>query len=159
ESKCTKCNPSLLPQFQQAGDWCPEHNLPESVCPVCNPQAPPAGVEQAALEARIVRLRAPSIEDAAGIETVLAKRTATAPSIECTARIAFDNDRIADVRAIVPGIVRRVRVQLGAQVKRGAPIFDLESTRVGDTQGALQMARERARTAQVNLERQRELRA
>ena len=41
ESKCTKCNPELIPGFKAAGDWCEEHGYPESACPVCNPQTPP----------------------------------------------------------------------------------------------------------------------
>src|SRR5690606_7356204 len=68
-------------------------------------------------------------------------------------------DRVADVRAIVPGVVRQLRSELGAQVERGEPLFELESTRVGEIQGALQTAQERVRTAQANLARQRELRA
>jgi len=159
ESKCTKCDPPLIPQFQAAGDWCVEHGFPESVCPVCNPQQPPAGAERAAIEARVVRFRSPDIEDSAGIRTVPAQRAQASAAIECTARIAFDSDRVADIRAIVPGIVRRVRAELGTTVERGAPLFELESTRVGEIQGALQTARERVRTAQANLARHRELRA
>jgi cobalt-zinc-cadmium efflux system membrane fusion protein len=159
ESKCTKCNPSLTSQFQAAGDWCAEHGFPESVCPICNPQQPPLGAEQAAIEARIVRFRSPEIEGFAGIRTITAERSSASAAIECTASIAFDSDRVADIRAIVPGIVRRVRAELGATVERGAPLFELESTRVGEVQGALQTARERVRTAQANLARQQELRA
>lgn len=159
ESKCTKCNPELIPQFQAAGDWCEEHGFPESACPLCNPQQPPPGAEVAAIEGRIVRFRSPDIEANAGIETVAAAQGQASTEVECTARIAFDADRVAEVRAIVPGIVRRVRVELGANVEAGDPLFDLESTRVGEIQGVLQSARERARTAKANLERQRELRA
>jgi cobalt-zinc-cadmium efflux system membrane fusion protein len=61
------------------------------------------------------------------------------------------------VRAIVPGIVRKVKVELGAQVSRGTPLFELESTRVGEIQGALQTARQRVHSAESNLARQREL--
>lgn len=159
ESQCTKCNPSLVAAFRAAGDFCNEHGFPESVCPVCNPQEPPAGAEQAAIEARVVRFRSPDIERLAGIQTVAAERSHASQAVECTARIAFDADKVADIRAIVPGIVRRVRAKLGDQVARGAPLFELESTRVGEIQGALQTARERVRTAQANLARQRELRA
>jgi cobalt-zinc-cadmium efflux system membrane fusion protein len=106
-----------------------------------------------------VRLRAPNIERSAGIQTELAGRSETSAAIECTARIAFDADKVADVRAIVPGIVRRVRAEIGARVERGAPLFELESTRVGEVQGALQTARGRVRVAEANLVRQRELRA
>ncbi len=41
ESMCTLCNPELLPLFEAAGDYCKEHRLPESVCPQCNPLPPP----------------------------------------------------------------------------------------------------------------------
>lgn len=157
ESKCTKCNPKLIPQHKAAGDWCEEHGFPESVCPVCNPQKPPAGAEQEALEARVVRFRSPDIERSAGIQTVLAERSQASAAVECTARIAFDADKVADVRAIVPGIVKRIRAELGARVARGAPLFELESTRVGEIQGALQIARERVRTAEADVTRQRAL--
>lgn len=157
ESKCTKCNTDLVAKFRATGDFCEQHGFPESVCPVCNPKEPPAGAEEAAIEARVVRFKSPEIEDRAGLATATARRAAAAPSVECAARIAFDNDRVADVRAIVPGIVRRIRAELGERVERGAPLFDLESTRVGEIQGTLLSARERARAAELNLARKREL--
>ncbi len=160
---CTKCNPALAAVFRAKGDWCDGHGFPESFCPICSPDAPipdvSAGAQQASIETRVIRFRSPDIERAAGIQTAVAERGRASATIECTARIAFDADRVADIRAIVPGIVRRIRAELGAHVERGAPLFELESTRVGEIQGALQAARERARTARANLTRQRELRA
>jgi cobalt-zinc-cadmium efflux system membrane fusion protein len=154
-----------VPVFKAKGDWCSEHGFPESFCPICKPGGPVPDVgdardeqaERATLEGRTVRFRSAEIEKSAGIETVRAEAGQATQAIECTARIAFDADTVADVRAIVPGIVRRVRVELGAAVKRGAPLFELESTRVGEIQGALSGARERVKTAEANLARQREL--
>ena len=37
ESKCTRCNASLIPAFKATNDWCVEHALPESQCLKCNP--------------------------------------------------------------------------------------------------------------------------
>ncbi len=159
ESKCTKCNPSLIPRFKETGDWCEGHGYPESVCPLCNPQQPPPGIEKADIETRIVRLRPPDMESLVGIRTETARRIEISNDIECTARIAFDSDRVADVRAVVPGVIRRVNVELGAYVEKGTRLFELESTRVGEVQGELQAAKVRARTAFVNLERKRELEA
>ena len=158
ESQCTKCNPELVARFKAAGDFCEEHGFPESVCPTCNPQKPPAGAEQGAIEARVVRFKSPDIEKTAGITTVKARRATATDSVECTAQIAFHGDKVADIRAIVPGVVRKVRAGLGDSVERGAPLFDLESTRVGEIQGALQTAQQRVHTAEANLARQRELR-
>lgn len=158
ESKCTKCNPALVEQYRAAGDYCSEHGLPRSVCPVCHPVKPPEGAEQAALEARTVRLRAADVEAAAGITTVTVQRVeAATSSVECTARLAFHGDRVAEIHAVVPGIVRKVRVELGDRVKNGGPLFELESIHVGEIQVELQTAREGVRTATANLARKREL--
>ncbi len=45
ESMCTKCNPSLVERFKEAGDWCAGHGFPESACPSCNPMQPPGAAE------------------------------------------------------------------------------------------------------------------
>jgi hypothetical protein len=37
ESQCPLCNPSLAAAFKATGDWCDEHGLPESHCRKCNP--------------------------------------------------------------------------------------------------------------------------
>lgn len=36
----TKCNPALIPAFKASGDWCKEHDLPESQC-TCDPKNKP----------------------------------------------------------------------------------------------------------------------
>lgn len=38
ESVCTRCNPSLIPEFKAKNDWCAGHGLPESQCVPCNPE-------------------------------------------------------------------------------------------------------------------------
>ena len=47
ESKCTRCNPKLIPAFKATKDWCEEHAMPESQCTKCNPDVkivrPPEG--------------------------------------------------------------------------------------------------------------------
>jgi thiol-disulfide isomerase/thioredoxin len=48
---CVKCHPELAAKFKAAGDWCPEHNVPESQCGICHPEVvvpppqPPAGAD------------------------------------------------------------------------------------------------------------------
>jgi cobalt-zinc-cadmium efflux system membrane fusion protein len=159
ESKCTKCNPGLVETFQATGDWCETHGFPESACPDCDPSDASTDLDRAALEGLVVRFRSPEIEARAGIETVTATNAPATNGVECTARIAFDADALADIRAIVPGIVRRIHAELGARVERGAPLFELESTRVGEIQGELQTARETVRTAEANLARLKKLQA
>lgn len=42
ESMCTLCNPKLVDVFRARGDFCEAHGLPESVCPVCSPAPSPS---------------------------------------------------------------------------------------------------------------------
>lgn len=110
-----------------------------------------------AIEAKVVKLRDPKHEAVAGIRTVAALEVALGQYLECHGQIAYNQDKLADVRALVPGVVRRVRVKLGDQVVRGAPLFDVQSSEVGQAQGALIRARGRAKAAKANLARQRQL--
>ncbi len=158
ESKCTKCNPELVAGFKAAGDWCAEHGYPESACPQCNPVAPPGGAKGPIAAGTVIRLRDPSVEGSAGITTAPAREAAMGHGVEATARIDFDRNRVADVRAPVPGLVRTLHVDLGDRVGAGDPLFVLESARIGDLQARRGAARARVGAARANFERQKTLR-
>jgi thiol-disulfide isomerase/thioredoxin len=48
---CVQCHPELADKFRAAGDWCPEHAVPETQCGICHPEvlraapAAPAGAD------------------------------------------------------------------------------------------------------------------
>jgi len=105
-----------------------------------------------------IRFRSPAIERAVGIETVPAANDAIGVEVECTARIEFDRNRMADVRSPVPGVIREVSVDLGQEVDAGGVLFVLESARVGDLQARRGAALERVEAARANLARQERLR-
>ena len=159
ESTCTKCNPGLVEAYQAAGDWCAEHGYPESVCPTCSPVTPPPGVGSGAFApGTVIRFRSAEIEQASGIAIEPVRSAQLQTDVECTARIVFDRNRLADIRASVPGVVREVRVDLGARVDEGDDLFVLESTEIGDLQGRLRAAREHVNVARANYDRQLALR-
>lgn len=158
ESKCTVCNPELTAGFQASGDWCAEHGYPESACPICSPETPPEGLAAFAPGTRI-RFRSPETEARAGIETAPTVVAGLGVGVEATARIAFDADRVAEIRSPTAGVVREVRVDLGQAVTSGMALVVLDSAEVGDLRAKLAIEQERSRTAEVNLARQRELRA
>jgi hypothetical protein len=45
KSLCTRCNPKLAPVFKAKGDWCGEHQRPESQCAICNSKLAKEGVK------------------------------------------------------------------------------------------------------------------
>jgi hypothetical protein len=42
---CTRCNPKLAAVFKAKGDWCVEHERPESQCVPCHPELAKEGVK------------------------------------------------------------------------------------------------------------------
>lgn len=44
-SLCTRCNPKLAAVFKAKGDWCAEHERPESQCLPCHPELAKKGVK------------------------------------------------------------------------------------------------------------------
>lgn len=164
EALCTKCNPELEPVFRAKGDWCAEHGFPESICPICNPRDAGDGEQRATngpaskiAPGTIVRFKSPKLESASGIATVVAARASFDRGVRAVARIELDPDRVADVRAPVAGLVKRIHVELGSKVDKGAALFTLSSIQVGQLQGQLRAARQRAKTAKLDKERQVQL--
>lgn len=45
KSLCTRCNPKLVPVYKSKGDWCAEHERPESQCVLCHPELAQKGVK------------------------------------------------------------------------------------------------------------------
>ena len=45
KSLCTRCNPKLAAVFKAKGDWCGEHERPESQCVLCHPELAKKGVK------------------------------------------------------------------------------------------------------------------
>jgi hypothetical protein len=42
---CARCNPKLAAVFKAKGDWCAEHERPETQCVICHPDLAKKGVK------------------------------------------------------------------------------------------------------------------
>lgn len=155
ESACTLCNPSLIPEFKARGDWCAEHRLPESVCPTCHPDRvhPPAGARVPAdgeavaagtpADGTRIKVATAEADRAAGFETSPAASAQVSPAVEATAVLVGDPARMAVVNARVPGVVRRIAVDIGARVASGATLAVIESAEVAADASMLSAAHAR----------------
>jgi invasion protein IalB len=45
KSLCARCNPKLAAVYKTKGDWCAEHERPESQCVLCHPELAKKGVK------------------------------------------------------------------------------------------------------------------
>lgn len=168
---CPKCHPKLAAVFQAKGDWCAEHGLPESVCPLCHPErggrpegdvsaSAPAATEKTAgapANGTVVRLKTPETARLVGIETIQAEERANAGGVLLTATLVYDATRVAQVNARSPGVVRALGVDVGAKVKKGAVLAELESAEVGSDRSRLEAARARVDVAEANYARAAQL--
>lgn len=162
EAVCTKCNPKLIPVFQAKGDWCAEHGFPMSFCPIHHPEragrpdtdvkadgAPPHGTK--------VRFKTKEAAAQAGIATAVAEERPGGARLEAIARIAYDATRRAEVNARAPGVIRALRVDIGAKVAAGAPLAVIDSAQVGEDRSRHDAAEARVAAAEANHQREEEL--
>lgn len=159
EAVCTKCNPALIAVFKAKGDWCEEHGFAESFCPVCHPErggAPLVDVGSSGegpADGTKVQLGAKETARLIGLRFDKAVERATTRDVLATARVVYDATRVAQVNPRMPGVVRSIRVDVGATVKVGAPLAVIESAGVGAEQARLQAARMRLEVADANHKR------
>jgi cobalt-zinc-cadmium efflux system membrane fusion protein len=162
EAICTKCNPKLIPVFQAKGDWCEEHGFPESACPICHPErggqaavgvaedgAPPDGTR--------VCFKAKDVASKVGIETFKAVERAEGAGLVATATITFDATKRALVNARSPGVIRSLKVDVGATVAKGAQLAIIDSGEVGADRSRQVSARGRVKVAESNYRREVDL--
>ncbi|WP_437717724.1 efflux RND transporter periplasmic adaptor subunit [Sorangium sp. So ce448] len=162
EALCTKCNPRLAPVFQAKGDWCKEHEFPESICPICHPERggkPEADVasDGAPADGTKVKLKTKDTARLAGILTAKAVERQGGGGIPVTARIVYDALKVAEINARAPGVVRQLHVDVGAEVKKGAPLAIIDSADVGADRSRLAGAQSRLTIAEENLKREEQL--
>ncbi len=168
---CTKCNPKLAAVFQAKGDWCVEHGLPESVCPICHPERggrPARDVtvkpsdtkpnDDVPADGTKVRLKTKEAAQLAGISTAAAETRNVGDGVKVVARIAYDARRLAQVNARSRGVVRALHAELGTKVQRGALLADIESAEVGADRSRVRGAATRVETSQRNFDRVQSLR-
>lgn len=161
---CPKCHPAVAAVFKAKGDWCEEHGFPESVCPTCHPERKgrpgrEVGTDEAPADGTKINLRTQEAVSIAGIETVTANRTERVPRAEALVRIQYDATKVALVSAPTAGVVRKLSVDVGTKVKRGALLAVIDSVGVGADRSALVAAEAKRRAAEANLVRERELQA
>jgi len=164
QAVCPKCNPALAPVFQAKGDWCGEHGFPESFCPICHPERngeplANAAPDKAPADGLIVRLANPEVARRVGLETIKAEARSGGAIVVSTARLAYDATKQARMNARATGVVRELRVDIGAAVRKGQPLIVLDSPAVGADRARLAAAKSGVDVAAANLVRAEQLRA
>lgn len=159
---CTKHNPKLIPVFKAKGDYCEEHGFPMTVCPVHHPErggrpATDVAKDKAPADGTKVRLKGQDTARFAGIKLVAAVNRPGGARLEALASVTYDATKWAQLNARAAGVVRSIKVDIGAVVTKGTQIAVIESATVGADRSRLQAVQARVTFAQGNLEREQKL--
>lgn len=119
------------------GDWCAEHNLPESQCAICNPSLKKE-LKQGAhpeehKEEQTVKITEES-KKIMGLEIVKADYRTIEEVLIVTGKITQDTEKIHHISPKISGEVIEVKVRLGDIIKEGQVLALIRSLKTGNTE-------------------------
>jgi cobalt-zinc-cadmium efflux system membrane fusion protein len=123
-----------------------EHQLPTFECGECRYEVGVAHPAASLLEEGLIR-------------TLKVARRPLDSFVGLTGEIGFDEKRISHVSSQVEGVIGKVHVSLGATVRRGDPLLEIQSVAFGEAEGEYRAAQASLSLAERDHERQQKLRA
>jgi cobalt-zinc-cadmium efflux system membrane fusion protein len=137
----------------------PDDLAPSDVTVVTNAvprsERPPA--PSCETERSMIRFASDHVADAVGLEYRALSRQPLQASLWAPARIGYDARRHARLGSRTPGVVREVRVDLGAVVEQGDVLLLVESPQLGAARAALRQAQARFELWTTHAEREDQL--
>ncbi len=154
QSLCTRCNPEL----EKSLALCVKHGVPDALCTLCRPELvgslptcsrhklPLAYCKSAEcqllLQATVakggkatlplVRMASPDIAAKAGIEAAPAQSGSVSPTLKANGEVAYDETKLARVRARVAGVLLEVLAKEGDAVEQGQTLAVIDSAELGE---------------------------
>jgi len=163
EAVCTKCNPRLAAVFQAKGDWCEEHQFPESFCPICRPEregrpvAADVSVDGSPADGTKIRFKTRETAALTGIETVEVVEESWTGGTDAVVHLDWDATRVALVSARSSGVVVAIHADVGTLVKPGGGLAKVRSADVGGDRFRVTAARRGLEVAEAEVQRKRTL--
>ncbi|MCA9627074.1 MAG: efflux RND transporter periplasmic adaptor subunit [Myxococcales bacterium] len=113
--------------------FCNEHQVPEHECGICQPQLA-AGLGPGGE----LKVRFESVHSAAkaGIRTVPARATEAQASVSALCEVSYNENELARITPFASGLLRRVLVDVGADVEAGDVLLELHSAEVASAKSA-----------------------
>lgn len=182
ESQCTRCDASLIAEFQAIGDWCNGHGLPESHCRLCNPEISfpqeeilrsrlsDASQQEVAVslyfrpnasacatDGALIQFASVEIADRSGISTRPVREGEAQATIEAPAEIVFDETEVTVVTSTVSALVSRWLASPGDVVEAGEILAIVKSPEISRLRASLVAANAHHDVEKKELARHREM--
>lgn len=169
EDECHLCRPDLEEPDEKGDEkssratppvgggselFCNEHRVPETECGICQPQLS-AGLSPG----DDLKVRFESLHSAAkaGIETVPARATDAQASVSALCEVTYNQNELARITPLASGLLRRVLVDVGAEVETGDLLLELHSADVAGAKASYISAVVDLNLKEVDCKRERRL--
>ncbi len=108
---------------------CQEHRVPEAKCGICQPQ-----LSANLAPGEDLKVRFESLQSAAkaGIETVAARETTAQSTVAALCEVSYNQNKLARITPLASGLLKRVLVDVGAEVEEGDLLLELHSPDVAN---------------------------
>jgi len=133
---------------------CNEHRVPEELCGICQPQLAAKLDPGAEMQVRFESLQSAG---KAGIATIPARASEAQESIQVLCEVAYNRNELARITPLAAGVVRRVLVDVGADVEAGDVLVEIHSADVAGAKSAFVSAVVDLHLKQIAWERERRL--
>lgn len=134
--------------------FCKEHGVMEHECGICQPQ-----LASRLKPGQSMKIRFASKQSTmkAGVRTALPRESESTPTITAFCQVSYNENRLAHITPRAPGIVGRVAVDVGDEVKAGDLLAVLESPVLAEAKSDYLAKMQKVELAKIDLERSRVL--
>ncbi len=154
EGRSSRLPPPTNSDFAEL--FCNEHQVAELECGICQPQR--TALLQPGEELK-VRFESPEAADKAGLRTSSPEASEVQASVSAVCEVQYNENAVARITPLAPGIVRRVLVDVGTEVEAGAALVELHSADIAAARTTFVSAAVDAELKKATLERERGLAA
>ena len=134
--------------------FCNEHRVPEEQCGICQPQLAAELDSGDELQVRFESLRSAAKAD---IRTVSARSMEATEGLGVICEVSYNQNDLARITPLAGGIVRRVRVDVGADVEADEVLVEIHSAEVAEAKAAFVSADVDLQLKKVASQRERRL--
>ncbi len=130
EDECVICHPELAKASVASGSaelMCKQHRVLERDCGICHPELA-AGLKPG--ESLKVRTVSPDSAKLAGIRITSPILSEVTPHVKVMGEVRYNQNHLARITPLAPGVVRRVLVDVGQVVEAGQVLVEIASSDV-----------------------------
>ena len=157
EDECVICHPELETASVTDGKAeliCREHDVAERECGICQPQLASGLRPGQSLKIRTASQK--SVEKA-GIRTATPTLSQISPNVKVLGEARYNQNRLARITPLAAGVVKRVLIDVGAEVTAGDVLVEVASSEVAEAKRDYLVAMVDERLTALAFEREKQL--